>query len=160
MINRFIEQIRTRTDIALPLLARLSIGATFWQSGQTKIQGFVVDLVGGKIALGWPRLSDSVVDLFRDEYKLPILPPDIAAILAASAEHILPLMLFLGLGTRWGALGLLGMTLVIQLFVYPSAWPTHGVWAVALLYLLAHGGGRFSLDALIMKQMQKIRKTA
>jgi len=108
-----------------------------------------VDLVEGHFTLGWPRLSESAVALFRDEYQLPLLPPELAATLAATGEHLLPLLLLLGLGSRFAALGLLGMTAVIQLLVYPGAYPTHGVWAAALLMLVAQGPGRGSLDHLL-----------
>lgn len=138
----------------LALLARFSIAAVFWKSGQTKIQGFAVDIVSGEFTLGWPRLSDSVVDLFRDEYRLPLIPPAIAATLAAYAEHLLPILLLLGLATRLSALGLLGMTLTIQLLVYPDAYPTHGTWAAVLLYLMAYGPGKLSLDHWIARRYQ------
>lgn len=133
----------------LAVLARFSLAATFWRSGQTKVEGLAVDLVEGHFTLGWPRLSESAVALFRDEYQLPLLPPELAATLAATGEHLLPLLLLLGLGSRFAALGLLGMTAVIQLLVYPGAYPTHGVWAVALLMLVAQGPGRWSLDHLL-----------
>jgi putative oxidoreductase len=118
----------------------------FWRSGQTKIEGLAIDLVEGRVELGWPRLSASAVDLFRDEYRLPLLAPELGATLAALGEHALPLLLLLGLGTRFAALGLLAMTLVIQLLVYPGAWPTHGTWAAVLLWLMARGPGVLSID--------------
>ncbi len=133
-------------DSAIALLARFSIAAIFWQSGQTKVEGLVIDLLAGRLELGWPRLSDSALYLFREEYRLPLLDPQVAALVAASAEHLLPVLLLLGLGTRLAASGLLVMTATIQLLVYPDAYATHGVWAVALLFLLAKGAGRFSLD--------------
>ncbi|WP_223912805.1 DoxX family protein [Rhodoferax lithotrophicus] len=136
----------------LALLARFSIAAVFWKSGQTKIQGFAVDLVNGEFTLGWPRLSDSVVGLFQDEYHLPLIPPEIAATLAATAEHLFPLLLLFGLATRLSALALLGMTLTIQLFVYPDAYPTHGTWAAVLLYLMVHGPGRLSVDEWVARR--------
>lgn len=130
----------------IALLGRFSIAALFWKSGQTKIEGLAIDLVDGTFELGWPRLADSARFLFREEYRLPLLPPELAACLAASAEHLFPLLLLLGLGTRFSALALLGMTAVIQIFVYPDAYPTHGLWATVLLYLLATGPGRLSFD--------------
>ena len=133
-------------DSAIALLARFSIAAIFWQSGQTKVEGLVIDLLSGTVELGWPRLSDSALYLFREEYRLPLLDPEVAALVAASAEHLFPVLLLLGLGTRLAASGLLVMTATIQLLVYPDAYATHGVWAVALLFLLAKGAGRFSLD--------------
>jgi putative oxidoreductase len=137
---------------ATALLARFSLAAVFWKSGQTKVQGFAVDIVSGEFQLGWPRLSDNAVALFREEYRLPGLPPEWGALMAATGEHVLPLMLLLGLATRLSALGLLGMTLVIQLLVYPGAYPTHGTWAAVLLYLMAHGPGQLSLDAWIVRR--------
>lgn len=133
----------------IALLGRFSIAAVFWKSGQTKVEGFTVDLVDGSLQLGWPRLSDSAVDLFREEYRLPLLAPELGAMLAALGEHILPVLILLGLGTRFAALGLFLMTAVIQILVYPWAYPTHGVWAAVLLYLMVRGPGRISLDDLI-----------
>ncbi|EGV15885.1 DoxX family protein [Thiocapsa marina] len=133
----------------IALLGRFSIAAVFWKSGQTKIEGFAVDLVEGSVQLGWPRLSDSAVALFEHEYRLPLVSPELGAVLAALGEHVLPVLLLLGLGTRFAALGLLVMTAVIQVLVYPGAYATHGVWAAVLLYLMARGPGRISLDQLI-----------
>lgn len=131
---------------ALALLARLSIAGVFWRSGQTKIEGFALDPLFGRFELGWPRLAPFAVDLFRDEYKVPVLPPEFAAFAAAWAEHLFPILLVLGLATRFSALALFVMTAVIQIFVYPDAWPTHGTWAMCLLYLAARGPGRLALD--------------
>lgn len=133
-------------DDVIALFARVGIGATFWASGQTKIEGLVLDPISGTVALGVPRLAPSTVDLFRDEYALPVIPPELAAPMAAVAEHVFPLLLVLGLATRLSAAALLGMTLVIQVFVYPDAWPTHATWAAALVFLLARGPGALSLD--------------
>jgi putative oxidoreductase len=132
----------------IALLGRFSIAATFWQSGQTKIEGLVLDPVGGDIQFGWPRLAASTIPLFQEEYRLPVIPPELAAYAAATAEHVFPALLLLGLATRLSAFALLMMTLTIQLFVYPSAFATHGVWATVLVYLLARGGGAYSLDSL------------
>jgi putative oxidoreductase len=120
-------------DDLLALACRLGIAATFFLSGRTKVTGFL-------------SVTDGAVELFRSEYKLPLVPPEIAAHAAAYAEHLFPLLLVLGLFTRFSALALLGMTLVIEVFVYPDAWPTHLTWAAALLYLVGRGAGRFSLD--------------
>lgn len=122
----------------LLLVQRLGIAAVFFQSGRTKVEG-------------WFTIPETTVELFRTEYALPILPPDIAAYLAAGAEHLFPVLLVLGLFTRLSAAGLLGMTLVIQFFVYPDAWPTHLSWAGLLLPLIALGGGGWSLDRLLRK---------
>lgn len=140
------------------LLARFSIAAVFWNSGQTKVSGFVLNIVSGEFALGWPRLSDSALALFQDEYKLPFIAPELAAPLAAFAEHLLPLLLLVGLGTRFAALGLLGMTLVIQVFVYPDAYATHGTWAALLLYLMSRGPGAVSLDHWIARRFQATQR--
>ena len=112
----------------LALAGRVAIAAIFFLSGRTKVEGFLT-------------LTDSAYELFRTEYKLPLVPPELAAHLAAYAEHLFPLLLVLGLFTRLSALALLGMTLVIQVFVYPDAWPTHLSWAALLLYLVGRGGG-------------------
>lgn len=144
----------------IALLGRFSIAAVFWKSGQTKIEGLAIDLVSGQVQLGWPHLSDSALELFRTEYRLPLLPPELAAPMAAFAEHLFPLLLLIGLATRFSALGLLGMTAVIEIFVYPDAYPIHGTWAAVLLYLIAKGPGALSLDHLIARrcaQQPKVR---
>lgn len=135
--------VRDRLD-AIPLsfvspCARLFPAAVFWQSGQTKLEGW--------------QVSESAVLLFQEEYRLPVLDPLLAAHLAAVAEHLLPVLLVLGLATRLSAAALLGMTLVIQFLVYPDAWPTHGVWATCFLLLIARGPGVFSLDALLARRL-------
>lgn len=153
---RLIERFNTLCAHAplwlIQLVARLSIAAVFWRSGQTKISGFALDPLNGRFELGIPRFSDSVVDLFRDEYRLPLLSPELAATLAILAEHIFPILIVLGLATRISAAALLGMTLVIQIFVYPDAWPVHGTWAVALLALMRFGAGPLSADAVLARR--------
>lgn len=136
-------------ESAIALLGRFSVAAVFWKSGQTKIEGLAINIVTGNFELGVPRLSSSAVDLFRDEYQLPLLSPELGAVLATVGEHALPLLLLLGLGTRFAALGLLVMTAVIQFLVYPSAYPTHGVWAAVLLWLMVRGPGVVSIDHLL-----------
>jgi putative oxidoreductase len=136
----------------IALLGRFSIAAVFWNSGQTKVEGFAVNLVDGSFVFGAPRLSSSAVDLFRDEYKLPLLSPEFAAVMATVGEHVLPLLVLLGLGTRVAAFGLLVMTTVIQVLVYPGAYATHGVWAAVLLWLMTRGGGVFAIDRLIARR--------
>lgn len=133
-------------DSLIALLGRFSIAAVFWLSGQTKVEGLAIDLVQGKFQLGWPKLTDGAVFLFQTEYALPLIPPQWAALAAATAEHVLPVLILIGLATRLSALGLLVMTLVIEVFVYPDAYPTHGVWATVLLYLAARGAGVLSVD--------------
>lgn len=136
---------------AIKLLARLSLAVTFWASGQTKIEGLVLDPIGWNVELGVPHVSEGAIELFRSEYALPLIDPTLATRLAATAEHALPLLLLFGLATRVSALGLLAITLVIQLFVYPSAYPTHGLWMALLLYLMARGPGRVSLDHVVAR---------
>jgi len=136
------------------LTARVGIGSTFLLSGQTKIEGFVLDPIGLHAEFGWPHVSEGALELFRSEYALPLLPPELAANMAAFSEHLFPLMLVLGLGTRFAALALLGMTAVIEVFVYPDAWPTHAVWAACLLYLVARGAGALSLDHLLARRVR------
>jgi putative oxidoreductase len=136
----------------IAFIARFSIAAVFWQSGQTKIEGFTLDLVSGNINLGWPRLSDSANFLFESEYQLPLISPEVAAPLTAFAEHLFPALILLGLATRFSALALLGMTITIQLLVYPGAYPTHGTWAAVLLFLMVYGPGKLSIDHWIAKR--------
>lgn len=124
---------RTIGDSILTLVARIAMAAIFFFSGRTKVSGLLT-------------IKDSTYVLFQEEYRLPLLPPEVAAHLAAYAEHLFPLLLVLGLFTRGAALALLGMTAVIEIFVYPDAWPTHLSWGGLLLLLVARGGGALSLD--------------
>ncbi|MGU9850683.1 DoxX family protein [Pseudomonas koreensis] len=135
----------------IAFIARFSIAAVFWKSGQTKVEGLAIDLIDGTFQLGWPRLADSTIPLFHSEYHVPLLSPEIAAHMAAFAEHFFPVLILIGFATRFSALALLGMTLVIEVFVYPDAYPTHGTWAAVLLYLMATGPGRLSIDHLIAR---------
>lgn len=154
LVRQFISIAERIPDTLLAFVARFSIAAVFWKSGETKIQGFAIDIVNREFTLGWPHLSDSVVDLFSDEYHLPLVPPEIAATLAATAEHLFPALILLGFATRLSALALLCMTMTIQLFVYPDAYPTHGTWAAVLLYLMVHGPDQLSLDHWIARRYQ------
>lgn len=119
----------------LQALARAGIAVVFWRSGQTKLANW-----------------DLTVALFRDEYRVPVLPPDLAALLATTFELACPVLLVLGLASRLATLPLLGMTAVIQLFVYPESWPDHLIWAAVLLSILARGPGALSLDHLIARR--------
>ena len=123
----------------IALAARLGVAGVFWRSGQTKVDGFEV--------------TGNAIFLFQEEYKVPLLPPELAAHMAAYAEHLFPVMLVLGLGSRLGAAGLLGMTIVIQVFVYPNSWPDHLMWAAVLLPVLCWGPGKIALDHLIARKM-------
>ena len=122
----------------ISLVARVAVANVFWTSGQTKVDGFL-------------HVSDNTFYLFREEYKLPLLPPDLAAYMATTAEHVFPILLLVGLASRLSALALLGMTAVIQLFVYPTGWPEHILWATALLVIVARGPGALSLDHVIWR---------
>jgi putative oxidoreductase len=122
----------------ISLAARIFPAAVFWMSGQTKVEGF--------------HVTDNAIALFRDEYRLPLIDPVLAANIAAFSEHFFPVLLVIGLTSRLSALALLGMTAVIEIFVYPDAWPTHGVWATCFLVVIARGPGIFSLDHLIARR--------
>ncbi len=152
LVEQTVDLLDTIPNSLIAVIARFSIAAIFWKSGQTKVQGFAIDIVSGEFTFGLPRLSDSVVELFRDEYKLPLVPPEFAALMAAFAEHLFPLLILIGLATRFSAAALLVMTVTIQLLVYPDAYPTHGVWAAVLIFLMAKGPGVFSLDHLISRR--------
>jgi putative oxidoreductase len=119
----------------LALAARVFPSVVFWQSARTKVDGLTI--------------KDSTYFLFEHIYALPVIPHAWAAVLATLAEHALPVALVLGLAARASALGLLVMTAVIQIFVFPEVWITHGLWAVALLVVVAQGPGRLSLDHLL-----------
>jgi putative oxidoreductase len=115
--------------LAIPL--RIGAAAVFWLSAQSHLANW-----------------DTTLELFTEEYKVPLLPPDLAAYMAVSIEVTTPFLLVAGLFTRLAALVLLGMTTVIEVFVYPQAWPTHIQWAAMLLVLLCRGPGALSLDHL------------
>ena len=120
----------------LALLMRVGVAAPFFLSGRTKVEGLLT-------------LTPSTEYLFAEEYRVPLLSPERAAYLATYAEHLLPMLLVLGFLTRPAAIGLLLMTLVIQVFVVPTGWPTHLLWAGPLVYLAARGPGAVSLDRLL-----------
>ncbi|MDR6914876.1 putative oxidoreductase [Pseudomonas sp. 3296] len=151
-ISRTIALLEMIPQSLIAFIARFSIAAVFWKSGQTKVEGLAIDLIDGTFQLGWPRLADSTIPLFKSEYHVPLLSPEIAAHMAAFAEHFFPVLILIGFATRFSALALLGMTLTIQLFVYPDAYPTHGTWAAVLLYLMATGPGKLSIDHLIARR--------
>lgn len=123
-------------DALLLLIARLGIAAVFFESGQTKVDGVL-------------HITDGTYELFRTEYALPLVPPEIAAVAATYSEHMFSILLVLGLATRFSAAALFMMTMTIEIFVYPDAWPTHLSWAAILLPLIARGGGAWSLDRVV-----------
>jgi putative oxidoreductase len=152
LITRAIGLMEKIPHSLIAFIARFSIAAVFWKSGQTKVEGLAIDLIDGTLQLGWPHLADSTIPLFQSEYHVPLLSPEIAAHMSAFAEHFFPVLILIGFATRFSALALLGMTLVIEVFVYPDAYPTHGTWAAVLLYLMATGPGKLSIDHLIARR--------
>ena len=146
MLNPIINLYRNAASLAgrllpddlLLLVARFGAAAIFFLSGRTKVDGLLT-------------ISDTTYELFRSEYALPLVDPEIAAHAATYSEHFFPILLVLGVATRPAALALLGMTATIQIFVYPDAWPTHLSWAGLLLPLIAKGGGAWSFDRLIRR---------
>jgi putative oxidoreductase len=139
-LNRFDAAFARIPEDAVLLFVRVAAGHVFWASGRSKVEGLFT-------------LRPEVIDLFRDEYALPFIPPEIAAPLTMFAEHAFPLLLVAGLFTRFAALGLLIMTLVIQFLVYPDAWwPQHSLWIGLLLVVISRGAGGWSLDRFLLKQ--------
>ncbi|WP_248920553.1 DoxX family protein [Pseudomonas entomophila] len=135
--NRLADRLQgLLSDSLLCLVARLGIASIFFLSGRTKVEGLLT-------------ITPGTYELFQSDYALPLVSPWLAAHLATYAEHLFPLLLVLGLFTRLSALALLGMTTVIEVFVYPDAWPTHLSWAGLLLLLIARGGGALSLDRVL-----------
>lgn len=141
LIRGLISLFQKLPQSLIALLGRLSIGLVFWNSGRTKADGWDIF-----------HVSDKTRFLFQEEYKVPLLPPETAALMAQMAEHVFPVLLFAGLATRFSALALFGMTLVIGIFVYPGAYVVHGTWATILLMLMRYGPGKFSLDHLIARR--------
>lgn len=139
--NRLVTLVSGRIGEGVALLAaRAGLAVVFWNSGRTKVEEGT-----------WLQVSDTTRFLFAEEYSGVPLPPELAATLATWGEFILPVLLLLGLGTRLSAAGLLGMTAVIQLFVYPESWTVHLLWAGLALVLVSRGGGLFALDTLLLR---------
>ncbi len=122
----------------IALTARIAAGGVFWRSGQTKVEGW--------------SIRDATFYLFREEYRLPVIPPELAAYLATVSEHLFSVLLIVGLASRLSATALFFMTAVIQVFVYPDAWSEHILWATALLVVIARGPGAVSLDHLLFRR--------
>lgn len=135
VVLRVLQGLQSIPYTLLALPTRLAVATVFWNSGTTKLASW-----------------DTTLTLFADEYRVPLLPPDIAASAAATVELTTPVLLILGFLTRPAAAVLLGMTTVIEVFVYPQAWPTHIQWAAMLLFLLCRGPGKLSLDHLIWRR--------
>ena len=122
----------------LQLGMRVGVGMVFFNAGLLKYNSF-----------------EFAVKLFEDEYKVPVLDPTLAARLAMYNELTVPVFLFLGLATRIATLPLLGMISVIQIFVYPNAWPDHVLWGSILIFLLTRGAGALSLDHVVERYLLK-----
>jgi putative oxidoreductase len=129
----------------LGLVLRVGIADVFWRSGQTKVDGW--------------HVTQTAVQLFRDEYKVPLLSPELAATLAAVQEHLFSVLLLIGFASRLSALGLLLMTAVIEIFVYPENWPDHLLWSGSLLYVIARGPGAISVDHLIRRRVERKQRS-
>ena len=122
----------------IALTARIALAQVFWSSAQAHLANW-----------------DTTLYMFGDSYQVPLLPPELAAYLAVTMELVTPPLLVLGLATRFASLALFGMTLVIEIFVFPEAWPTHIQWAAMLLVLMGRGAGSLSLDALIQRWFKR-----
>ena len=122
------------------LVSRVAVASVFWRSGQTKVVGF--------------SIREETFALFRDVYKVPLLPPDVAAYLSTIGEHVFSVLLVVGLASRLSAIGLLFMTAVIELFIFPDGWPEHILWTGLLLQIIARGPGAISLDHLVWQREQ------
>lgn len=138
--NKVIEIVSGRLfeGIAL-LLVRIALAGIFWRSGRSKV-----------VEGSWLQISDTTYYLFENDYSGVPLPPNLAAVMALIGEHVFPILLVIGLATRLSAAALLGMTLVIQIFVYPEAWwSVHILWAAMAAILISRGGGMLSLDNIV-----------
>jgi len=133
-LYRLLYKSLERIPIALPVMVmRVGVALAFWRAGQVKL----------------PFGNDTVLSLFREEYKLPLPPPDLVAYLATAIELTCPILLVIGFLTRPAAAILLAQTLIIQLFIYPMNYPDHLLWAGPLLNLLLRGPGKWSFDPAI-----------
>jgi len=123
----------------IALMSRIAVADIFWRSARTKVNGL--------------SIREETFYLFREEYKVPLLPPDLAAYLSTLGEHVFSVLLFVGLASRLSALGLFGMTMVIQLFVVPGGWPEHILWLSLLTLIIARGPGAISIDHLVWSRL-------
>jgi len=139
MIRSLLDRLEATPSWVNGLICRFAIAGVFWRSGETKVHDFFV-------------INDSTYDLFRDEYKVPLLPPEIAAVAATISEHLFSALLVIGLASRLSAGALLGMTTVIEIFVYPDSWPDHLMWASAMIYIILRGPGQVSVDHVIRRK--------
>ncbi|MGE0196443.1 MAG: DoxX family protein [Methylocystis sp.] len=148
----------------IALFLRIVAAHPFFVSGQTKIDGPTIggEFLGVDLTFQIPTaVRSATFALFADEYKVPLISPTVAAYVASALEFVLPALLLIGLFTRLSAFGLLMMTLVIQIFVYPDAWWTvHAYWAAILIVLIARGAGAISIDRLLFRRWSPERETA
>jgi putative oxidoreductase len=141
LANRFFSWLESWPFWINGLLCRWGIAGIFWRSGETKVHG-------------WFQINPSTFDLFRDEYQVPLVPPEIAAVMATISEHLFSVLLVVGLASRLSAGALFFMTLVIEIFVYPVSWPDHLMWASAMIYVILRGPGQVSLDHLLFRRLR------
>jgi putative oxidoreductase len=122
---------------AITLAMRIGAGVVFWKSAMLKLGSW-----------------ETTIQLFADEYRVPLLPPELAAVTGTTVELVAAFLLFIGLSARFAAFALLGLTATIQLFVYPENWPDHLLWASILAYVLSRGPGRLSVDHLVARRLR------
>jgi putative oxidoreductase len=139
-IERVVGRLEAFPLWLLQFIFRFSIGSVFWQAGLTKIESWQTTIV-----------------LFREEYKVPVLPPELAAYLATGIEMVCPILLTLGLGARFATLPMLAQTVVIEVFVYPEDWIEHLTWAAMLLLIMTRGAGVLSIDHLVARKLSTER---
>jgi putative oxidoreductase len=147
-VENILSLLKSIPEEFITLSSRLAMASVFWRSAQTKIDGW------NFLDQSWQffNLNSSTFLLFRHEYNVPLVDHEIAAYMATFGEFFFSLALLLGFMTRFSAFGLLGMTAVIQIFVYPDAWPTHIMWLAILLYIIKHGPGKLSLDNVLFNR--------
>src|SRR5262245_35335714 len=138
-VGRVLQWLNRVPYAALALPLRFAVATVFWNSAMAKLANW-----------------ETTISLFTDDYKVPLLPPGVAAHMALAIELTTPVLLVLGLFTRAAALVLIGMTAVIEIFVYPQAWPTHIQWSAMLLVLLCRDAGAVSIDHWLWRRFGKV----
>ncbi len=148
LLNKPTTYLQNLPEDIIAITARMAVASIFWRSAQTKISGW------NYFDQSWQfyNLNDSTFMLFHYEYNMPLIDYKLAAYLATFSEFFLSIAILIGFMTRLSALAFFAMTAVIQIFVYPDAWPTHILWFAILLYLIKYGAGRFSLDNMLSKE--------
>jgi len=139
LTNDLIAWIERFPQSILQLTFRISIGSVFWNAGLTKIASWQTTLL-----------------LFRDEYRVPLLPPELSAYSATAIELTCPILLFAGFATRLAVLPMIAQALVIEIFVYPEDWIEHLTWVSMLLFLLTRGAGMVSVDHLVKSWIRRM----